>query len=265
MSVDFIESGDPSGPTLLFAPGSYSTPSAWAGVQKALRGRYRQVATSLPGYGGSAEVRAPESASMADMTRWLRRVMDKTGSDAIHLVAHSYGGLTTLAAALEGDERIASLIGFEANPLFTKPEGDPYPWLEDAMAMYRRFEAAAAAGEPDAPGIIIDFWGHEGAFAALPEPVKAYCRATAGSNLLDWRSAIAFAPALRDYASIAFPCTLVRGEHANAAIKSITPDIVRQLPDGDEHVVAGAGHFLISTHPRECAALIDQHMGRAGR
>src|SRR6516165_3351273 len=53
--IDYDEQG--SGPTILFVPGSWATPSAWRGVIAALPGRFRIVTTSLLGYGDTAERR----------------------------------------------------------------------------------------------------------------------------------------------------------------------------------------------------------------
>lgn len=49
--IDFVETG--AGPTVLFVPGSFSTPVAWRGLQKHLPECYRFVSTSVRGYGGT--------------------------------------------------------------------------------------------------------------------------------------------------------------------------------------------------------------------
>lgn len=126
--------------------------------------------------------------------------------------------------------------------------------------MKDRFEAAFAAGEPDAAGLIIDFWSKPGVFKAMPQPVQDYCRSTAYTNVLDWRSAFGFNPFISDYAAIEVPCTIVRGEHAIQPMIDISDRIARQIRDAALLEVAGAGHFLISTHSQSCAAIIDDHM-----
>ena len=55
MDFDFEDTG--TGPVLLFLPGSYSNYAAWKGIQKALKSSCRMISTSLPGYGGSKEIR----------------------------------------------------------------------------------------------------------------------------------------------------------------------------------------------------------------
>jgi len=257
MRFDFEDKG--TGPVLLFIPGSYSTCSAWKGVQRALNGAYRMVSISLPGYGGSDEVRSEAVMDMSLMSDFLARVVNHIGEE-VHLVGHSFGGLTTLASVLSRKVSPLSLVTFEANPVFSQRDGDSYVWASDIVDMKHRFEAAFAAGDPDAAGLIIDFWSQPGVFEAMPEPVQDYCRSTACTNVLDWRSAAGFNPFISEYAAIEVPCTLVRGEHAIQPMIDISDTIARQIPDSTLRVVPEAGHFLISTHSESCATIIDDHM-----
>ena len=257
MTFDFDESG--SGPTLLFVPGSYSTSSAWKGVLAALQGTYRTISTSLPGYGGSVETRSDTVADMSAMTDFLARVVEHAG-DGVHLVGHSFGGLTAVAATLSGQVSPLSLITFEANPVFSLPDTGRFAWETDIQDMQHRFERAVANGDSDAAGLIIDFWSQSGVFDAMPVPVKEFCRATAFTNVLDWRAAAGFTPRMSQYSAIDAPMTMVRGELAIQPLIEITDAIVGQAPAARLQVVPGAGHFLISTHADECARIIDDHM-----
>ena len=65
---------------------------------------------------------------------------------------------------------------------------------------------------------------------------------------------------MTDYSAITVPATIVRGEHANASIVDVSNEIVNAAERAALRVVPGSGHFLISTHPSECAAIIDAHM-----
>lgn len=257
MKFDFEDNG--TGPVLLFIPGSYSTCSAWKGVQRALKGTYRTISVSLPGYGGSDEIRGGAVADMSLMSEFLVRVVNRTGDD-VHLVGHSFGGLTAFAAVLGRKVSPLSLITFEGNPVFSRRDEGKFSWEADIVGMKDRFEAAFAAGDPDAAGLIIDFWSQPGVFQAMPEPVRNYCRSTAFTNVLDWRSASGFTPLISEYAAIGVPCTIVRGEHAIQPMIDISDGIARQIPNAGLRVVPGAGHFLISTHSQSCAAIIDDHM-----
>lgn len=259
MDFDFVDEG--TGPALLFLPGSYSNFAAWRAVQKELKGRYRLITTSLPGYGGSKEIRDKTVSDMSLMSDFVSRVVDRVG-EPVHLVGHSFGGLTTLATVLSGKVKPSSVITFEANPINLRPEFGNFPWHAQTIDMYNSFEAAYASGDPDAPGIIIDFWGHSGIFKKMPTQFQDYCRSVVFTNVLDWRCALGFTPNVSAFSALDMLCTFAHGEHAVQPLKDITKAIAEFAPNSLIKEVKGSGHFLISTHPAECAVLIDDHMVR---
>lgn len=122
------------------------------------------------------------------------------------------------------------------------------------------FEAAVEAGEPDAPARIIDFWGGAGAFARMPDAVRQYCRGTAQVNVLDWRCAFGLTVTPDQCSALRIPVLLVRGGLANATMVGITAALEQSLSRPRPHVVEGAGHFLISSHPAECAQLLSSFL-----
>ena len=255
-AIDFQEAG--SGPPVLFVPGSYATPAAWRAMHKLLPG-HRLVSTSILGYGGTAETRSLGDLDIAHEVRVVEAAAARIG-EPVHLVGHSFGGTIALAAALAGRIQVQSIATFEANPLLLIAAQGRRDLLEETRAMAAAFEAAQHAGDRDAAGRIIDFWGGAGSFAALPEAVQDYCRKTVYANVLDWRTAFAFGATPADYARIAQPVLLVRGAKAVPAMVEITEALRRALPNVQPAVVEGAGHFLISTHPAECAALLREFL-----
>jgi pimeloyl-ACP methyl ester carboxylesterase len=256
-SIEFVESG--SGPPLLFLPGSFSTPAAWRALHKALPPGWRLAATSLCGYGATAERRLPADTAMAHEVAVVVEAARRLGGP-VHLVGHSFGGTVALAAALSGAVAVASLALFEANPLALLRPGNPALHAE-AVDLSRRFAAAVAAGDPAAPGLIIDYWGGPGSFAALPAAVRDYCRQTAPANVLDWPCCLGFQAGPADYAGLRAPVLLARGARANPAMVAITGALAASLPRCRTAVVEDAGHFLISSHPAACAALLADFLG----
>ena len=253
VTIECQQSGD--GPALLFLPGSYSTAAAWRPIQRLLEPRWRMVTSSLRGYGESTDTRSPTEYAMQHEVELVDALCRHIGQP-VHLVGHSFGGTVALAAALAATVPIASLSLFEANPIDMLRGRDGDALYQETLRMSRAFEAAVHAGEPDAPGRIIDFWGRDGAYAALPDPVKAYCRSTAAVNVLDWRTVFAFHVTDDDCAALKLPVLLVRGEHANAAMTGITAALQACLPHARPHVVEEAGHFLVSSHAPACASLL---------
>lgn len=251
--IEVVESG--SGVPLLFLPGSYSTPAAWRPLQKLLPAGYRLLSTSLPGYGASAETRSAADSGMAHLVRHVERLARRV-EGPFFLVGHSFGGTVALATALAGTLPLAGLALFEANPLALIRERGDERLYRETLALSEAFAAAVAAGEADAAGRIIDFWGGPGSFAALPAGVRDYCRSTAATNVLDWRTDFGFAAGRADYARLSMPVLLVRGALANPAMLSMTAALAEALPAARSAVVPGAGHFLISSHPADCARLL---------
>jgi len=255
--IDYSESGN--GPTVLFVPGSYSTPAAWKPMQRLLAPQWRFVATSLCGYGQTAETRRLGDAGMAHELRVLEAVAQRAPGP-VHLVGHSFGGTVALAAALGGRVQVASLALFEANPLALLHHHGHRDLHQATRRMSAAFEQAVSSGEHDAPGRIIDFWGGAGAFATMPTPVQDYCRQTAPANVLDWHTDFGFDFSGADLARLDLPVLLVRGAHANPAMVAMTEVLAAHLPQVQAAVVAGASHFLINTHPQDCAALLGAHL-----
>ena len=61
--IDYQEAG--KGPTIMLVPGSCSAGAAWRPVMAHWQGQFRCVTTSLLGYGGTAERRAPDDTDIA--------------------------------------------------------------------------------------------------------------------------------------------------------------------------------------------------------
>lgn len=256
--IDFTESG--SGPIVLFVPGSYSTPAAWRPIQRALPSRWRFAATSLCGYGGTRETRDLSDFGIEHHVRVIEATVRAVGGGPVHLVGHSFGGTVALAAAMARGFEVSSLSLFEANPV-TVLRHHGYSALHSiTLRMSQDFECAVHVGERDAAARIIDFWGTKGDFSAMPEPVQNYCRQTTKANVLDWRTAFAFDVDDTELSRLDIPVLLVRGELANPTMRAVTTILGSTLPRVRAEIVAGAGHFLISSHPLECAATLGQHL-----
>jgi pimeloyl-ACP methyl ester carboxylesterase len=260
-NIDYQETGPESGEgaAVLFVPGSYSTPAAWTGLQKRLPLDYRFIATSICGYGRTDETRSLGDFAMEHQVRVVEAVARHAGAP-VHLVGHSFGGTVALATALAGRVEVLSIASFEANPLALIRERGHTELFAATQQMSAAFEQAHNDGERDAAGRIIDFWGGAGSFAAMPEPVRDYCRATTFANVLDWRTAFDFDAAMADYSRLSIPVLVVRGGLANAAMVEITDGLAACLPDVRASVVDSASHFLITTHAEACAQLLSDFL-----
>ncbi|WP_209428020.1 alpha/beta hydrolase [Pararhodobacter sp. SW119] len=258
-AIEFVSRGD-AGPAVLFVPGSYSTAAAWRGVWAHLPADWQYAATSLLGCGATTETRRPGNADMPHELAVVRAAAARMGGGPVHLVGHSFGGTVALAAVLDHTFEVASLALFEANPF--NLIADNGPLYGAACDLAREFAAALEAGDPDAAGRIIDYWGGTGTFAAMPPKVQDFCRRAARANALDWETCLGFRLDLSEFAALDFPVMLVRGEGAIPAMIAITDALGACLPAARQEVVEEAGRFLVSTHPKICAALLAEHLAR---
>jgi len=257
--IAFASRGD-RGPPVLFLPGSYSTEAAWRGIWSHLPEDWRLAATSLCGCGDTAETRSPDDADMAHELAVVANATHRLGGGPVHLVGHSFGGTVALATALSREIEVTSLALFEANPFGLL--ADQPALLDEAATLAAAFTDALGRGEADAAARIIDYWGGEGCFAAMPPKVQDFCRQTAPANALDWETCLAFRPDPAALRALDIPVLLVRGEAAIPVMVAMTAKLGALLPRVSPVVVRGAGHFLISTHPSDCAALLTEHLAQ---
>ncbi len=256
-AVDYVESG--SGPCIVFVPGSFSSTAAWRPISDQLKDRFRVVATSMPGCGGTEEVRTSENTSADLAAELAEAVVDRTGA-AVHLVGHSYGGVVATAVALRKRVPLASLTLVEVNMCDPLRQSGELALYNAAKNMSDNYAQAYRDGEPEAARRVIDFWTGEGTFASLPPKMREYAVQTTPANILDWPAMFAFRHPLSDYARIDIPVLLIHGDRSHPSLHKIADLLLATLPVARREKISGASHLLIGTHPQEIAGLISAHV-----
>ena len=254
--IDYDESGD--GPTIVFVPGSCSTGVAWRNIVSHLKNDFRCVTTSLLGYGGTAERRTSLDTDISHEAEILEAVIRRAAC-SVHLVGHSFGGLTALAVALRRQVPLLSLSILEAplpELLRSMEEEEHYSAVREMTLAYF---AAFHAGDNAAVEQLIDFFGGTGTFAGWPPRVRSYAMETTAVNLLDWASAYGFplTPAL--LSNLDVPALVLWGARSHPAMKRAN-QLLAQCADASAATIAGAAHFMISTHAQELARALAQHV-----
>lgn len=260
--LEYDEKG--SGPAILFVPGSCSTGAAWRGVIGHLEGDFRAITTSLPGYGKSAERRTAADRSIGPLVAAIEAVVRHAGTP-VHLVGHSFGGEVALAVALRRRVPLESLAVLEApapNVLRAFGHAEEYGQFR---SMTDTYFAAVEAGEPEAIGAMIDFYGGPGTFASWPQSVRSYAARTTATNVLDWQGAYALEYGPGSLAGLGLPVLVAVGEASHPAVKRSNALIAAAIPGAAYVPIAGASHFMIATHPKQVADLVRCHVsGRQG-
>jgi pimeloyl-ACP methyl ester carboxylesterase len=257
--IDYEECG--RGPSIVFAPGSCSTGAAWRPIISHCEAQFRCIATSLPGYGGTAERRSAADPSIAPVATALEVVIRRAGSP-VHLVGHSFGGLAALAVALRGYVPLLSLTIVEAPAAQLLNAVGEHAHYRAFRAMTDAYFSAFAASEAGAIASMIDFYGGAGTFAGWPPRVRAYAIETTAVNILDWASAYSYQLSPAMLASLDLPVLVLRGSASHSAVKRANELISECLKDCRLATIEGAAHFLISTHAGAVAGLLRDHIGR---
>jgi pimeloyl-ACP methyl ester carboxylesterase len=258
--IDYDESGQ--GPTMVLVPGSCSTGAAWRPIMSHWNNAFRCVTTSLLGYGRTAERRTADNADISLEAEMIEAVIQRAGAP-VHLVGHSFGGLSALAVALRHPQLVRSLTILEAPaPKILRLAGEDRHY-DEFHNMTVAYFSAFQAGQRNAIARMIDFFAGAGTFAGWPQRVRDYAVETTAVNMLDWVSAYGFAPTPSSLAKLTAPTLVVRGEKSHPAVKRANELLGRSIPGATVATVPGAAHFMIATHASELAGLIASHVGDA--
>jgi pimeloyl-ACP methyl ester carboxylesterase len=259
-AIEYDECG--SGPTVVLVPGSCSTGAAWRPIIAALGGGFRCVTTSLLGYGRTAERRTLADCSIAHEADMLESVIRRAGG-RVHLAGHSFGGLVALAVALRQRVPLASLMIMEAPAPEVLREAGEQGHYRAFRTMTDAYFAACSTGNAEAIATMIDFYGGPGTFASWPPRVRAYAVETTPVNILDWASAYGFPLSPSLLPAVDVPSFVLWGEVSHPAIRRANELIAMGMRRTLCTAIAGAAHFMISTHPQQVAETVAAHVARA--
>lgn len=245
-----------SGSPLVLVHGSPGDSRSWARVVPPLRDRFRTLAVDLPGYGGSDGVPDEPVGRAALMGAAVARLAESLGRP-VRLAGHSYGGVVAVQAAVQAlPGTIERMVLFE--PVFFRALQivDDREALGPAAAHFEAYASRASAGEAGVVRLMIDYWFGDGAFARLPEPVRAYLDANAPRNALDVRSSFNDTVTAAQLASFTAPVQVVYGDRSPEIVRAIGRAVLRLMPNARMEALAGANHGMLDSHPEAVASLI---------
>ena len=134
--------------------------------------------------------------------------------------------------------------------------------LDDCIQMSEEFYRRVKNNDADAVKIIIDFYGGEGYYNLLPEKVRTVCKKGAATNTLDWKTGLSFNLNKQKCLNINLPIKFVAGSDTNIVMKRVFQALKKYFLNGSFEIIANAGHFLISSHPQQCAQILRNHILR---
>jgi pimeloyl-ACP methyl ester carboxylesterase len=264
--------GDRKKPALLLIHGFPSSSDSFRKVIGTLARDCFVIAPDLPGFGGSEPIERPSFLAFSDMIDELLR---RLGARSFHLYLHDYGAAVGLHLATRAPRRIRSLIIQNANAhesgmgkqwSATRAYwADPTPDREAEATAHLTLEGTRdqyVGGVPQDIAERIDprRWEEDWRIMSLPGRLE-----TQRALVLDYRSHFARFGEIANYLDRSQPAALMLwGRHDIFFALEETLSWMTALPRMEAHILDGP-HFLLETHPAECAALMSAFVRRVER
>jgi lipase len=242
------------------APAEARAGGAWRQLTAALSEQFHIFRIDLPGMGDSSDMPIERVWDVEDDARAVAAILDVL-KQPVHFVGHSAGCVFSWPALAAVPDQIRSLTLFE--PVFFELiEDDPtYSFPKETAEGYVRL---ADAGDMEAAmAYFVDRWaGREGAWAAMPEKVRALMRKGGARLRHEWFSG--FYP--RDRASwlkelAGVPTLLVEGQATVPAAARVCDRFAELRPGVTRLSVPGAGHMVPFTHASYVVSPVEAHLG----
>lgn len=262
--------GNQEKPVLLLIHGFPSSSESFRKVIGPLAQNCFVVAPDLPGFGGSEPIERPSFSHFADITHGL---LVQLGIESFHLYLHDYGAVVGLHIATRVPSSIRSLIIQNANahesgmgPQWSATRAywnNPTPEREAEATAHLTFEGTRDQYVGGVPGDIAKFiepklWEEDWRIMLLPGRLE-----TQRALVLDYHSHVArFGEIARYLDRWQPPALMLWGRHDVFFDLDETLSWMKALPRMEAHILDGP-HFLLETHPAECATFMSAFIRRA--
>ena len=248
-----------SGVPVVFVHGSFASSLAWRRLVANLdNNRCRAIALDLPGWGESD----PSPEDCATLVEYEAAAVEAVATEVspgpIHLVGHSHGGTVALAVALARRVDLLSLTLFEPLPvslLADTGDDEAHGELTRFLSAYR---SAFDGGDSWAARRVVDLWGGAGAFEAMSSAGREVIGRGTAQNIRQWLGNFAFRWPVEAFRSLQVPTVLAQGQRANGIARLFNQRLRELLRVSGVIEVAEASHFMIHTHPTECAHIVSR-------
>lgn len=252
MSIDSYYEQYGCGDPIVFIHGSYASTSTWKSVVEHLAPDYHCICIKLPGHCGTPDPDDFAKPNISTELSILQHVVAKLTDRPIHLVGHSYGGVVALSQAIKDSIPISQMSLFEpvACWVFDAANDEQMHnrvqmFTDDYLNHFTKDKNRACAK-------VIDFWAGDGAFDSLPDFIQSSMTPLVENNVRHWKITDAFAYTLNDLASLDMPTRVICGDQSNPVAGAIAKHLTTHIPNSEMRIIAGASHFLLSSHPEQC-------------
>ena len=252
-------------PRVVAVHGSASTGGQWRQLVSELSSTFDVSAPDLPGYGQQRDHFASGSTTLAGDASGIER-LSQQASDAIHLVAHSYGAAVATQFALDNPQRVASLTLIKPalfHLLRTGAALDMAHYTE-ISAIANSVRLAARFGVPGhGMARFVDYWNGVGSWRAMKPSLRAALAKQSKPVARNFKSAYVETWSASVLKGIQCPTLLIAGELSRGPAKRVAQIVFEAIPQARLTTVAGVGHMAPVTHPHLINPLIAEALAAA--
>lgn len=248
VNIAYEKSG--SGPPLVLIHGTSSERKRWKPVLSELESRFTVHAVDRRGRGDSGD---SDDYSLEREIADVAAVIDSIDSEAVNVVAHSYGALVTLEA-VRRTSRVKQLVVYEPPIRF----GDRKPDPEEERYLSEQKERLARG---DRAGVLEAFYRRR---SIQPEVLEKFrTQPNWPDRLATAHTLIRENEAVRDYhfdhtafRSFAVPTLLILGGDSVPLHHTAAAELKKTLPNNELVVLDGQQHDAIDTDTQRFAAAV---------
>ena len=252
--------------TVLLLHGTASSGAQWRSLAEAMPHGWNVLAPDLCGYGEAAAWQGEGAFSLAAEAALAESVLG-AGSERIHLVGHSYGGVVALRLAAQWPERVQSLVLIEpvAFHLFRDaPAGSlDHRLLGEVRQVAELVWGSVASGDyRGGMAGFVDYWNGDGAWLQAKPELQAALIRRLPKVALDYWAALGESIQADGYGQIGAPSLILSGSRSPQPARRVAAIVGECLPNCRRLTIEGAGHMLPLTHKDAVNAAILEHLLR---
>jgi pimeloyl-ACP methyl ester carboxylesterase len=253
LTVDYAEQG--AGPAVVLLHSSVSGNRQWRALSDDLSDRYRVLAVNLFGYGETTPWPDNTSQSLYAQAS-LVLSLPGIGEEKMHVVGHSFGAAVAMKLALMLGHRVEKLVLIEPNPFnLLKQEGRSGAFLE-IRALRDHVKCFGSVGDWDPVAArFADYWGGEGAWAAMPEKRRSAFAAALRPNYYEWDAVMSEEATLDDWKSICAETLVISDPQTRRPIREIVEILAAACPHWRFEPMSG-GHMAPLSRPEAVNPLV---------
>ena len=243
---------------IIFIHGSFANSNSWRKISDLIDDFYQYGTINLPGHGGLPDPDDFQKPSFQPEFKKIKEILKQSPNmqDGVHLVGHSFGAVVALACSLNSSLPIKKLTLFEPVDVSVLTTFSKLEALKTVTDFIDSYKHAHNNNEKHACARVIDLWGGTGSFDAIPSHIQAAMADMTQNNLRHWELCKNNPRTIKQYEELNIPVVLVHGSKSNPVAINIAKSLNDHLPNSSIHEIADASHFMITSHPKECAKIL---------